>query len=293
MTAIAVSIAVSAGLGLYQYRQSTAISEADLTTPVKTATEQAAASTATAVEASSLEEQARIKAAALAAENTELQSLLSKFSAGAPTGITIKNLKTGAMAGTNQTQVFTSASLYKLFVAHGIYKQIDSGQRSLGDKVGDRTLGECLNLMITVSDNSCAEALGSQLGWAKYNSTLKSLGFNQTKFGSPMQTSAADVATLLERLYSGTLLSRNSSSHFLDLLKAQKINNRLPQGLPSGTTIAHKTGDLDGFVHDAGIVYGPKGDYIVVMTSGPWATPSAAPSKFAELSRMLYGQFSK
>jgi beta-lactamase class A len=77
----------------------------------------------------------------------------------------------------------------------------------------------------------------------------------------------------------------------MDLLKDQRVNNRLPQGLPGGTVIAHKTGDLDGVVHDAGIVYGPKTNYLVVVTSGPWNAPGNAPAMFADLSRQLWNYF--
>ena len=75
------------------------------------------------------------------------------------------------------------------------------------------------------------------------------------------------------------------------LLKDQRVNNRLPVGLPKGTVIAHKTGDLEGVVHDAGIVFGPKTDYLVVVVSGPWAVPGGAPAKFADLSRQLWNYF--
>jgi beta-lactamase class A len=229
----------------------------------------------------------------VAAQSAQLQSILNQFSTGVPTGLVVKDLKSGAVASKAGDQVFTSASLYKLFVAHGIYKMIDSGQRRLSDSVGGLTIDQCLNRMITWSDNDCAERLGAMLGWSKYNPTLKSYGFDKTKFAVPMQTSANNVALLYERLYNGTLLSPTSSNHFLDLLKAQRVNNRLPQGLPAGTVFAHKTGDLNGFVHDAGIVYGPKTDYIVVMASGPWASPGIAPAQFAAFSKQIYTQLSQ
>ncbi len=232
------------------------------------------------------------QAAAPPVDSTALASLLAGYSqtVGAPAGIVVKDLKTGANAVSNPDQIFTSASLYKLFVAQAIYKQVDNGQRRLGDRLAGTTVGDCLRLMIAISDNNCGEALGGLLSWDSYNPTLKTLGFNHTKFGDPMQTSASDVALLLERLYGGTLLSPNSSNQFLGLLKAQQINNRLPQGLPAGTVIAHKTGDLDGLVHDAGIVYGPKTDFLVVMASGPWPNVNAAPDKFSDLASRLWTQ---
>jgi beta-lactamase class A len=54
-------------------------------------------------------------------------------------------------------------------------------------------------------------------------------------------------------------------------LLGQRINDRLPVGLPPGVPIAHKTGNLPGLAHDAGIVYAPEGPYIVVvLTEDLW-----------------------
>ncbi len=234
-------------------------------------------------------------AQALSAETTALQSLVSQFAAGAgaPTYIVVKDLKTGATTSNAADQTLTSASLYKLFVAHGIYTLIDNGKLSLSSSVPGTgsNVEQCLTAMITVSDNNCGEALQTMLGIGKYDATMHQYGFTHTAFGpSPNQTSAGDVALLLERLYNGTLLGPTSTQHFVGLLKSQRINNRLPQGLPAGTVIAHKTGDLYGYLHDAGIVYGSKTDYLVVMMSGQWNNTGIGVSKFAELSSKLYGQ---
>lgn len=208
----------------------------------------------------------------------------------------VKDLKTGETASSsNAGQTITSASLYKLFVAHGIYRLIDNGKLSLSSKVPGTgsNVGDCLAAMITVSDNACGEAMEGMLGDSGYNQALAEYGFKGTRFDYPTVTSASDVALLLERLYDSTLLSPNTSQQFIGLLKNQRINNRLPQGLPAGTTMAHKTGDVFGFVHDAGIVYGPKTDYLVVMMSGSWNKVTNAPPKFAELSQKLYTLFSQ
>lgn len=230
-------------------------------------------------------------------QSAELQKLMDSFASGqsAPMGLVIKDLKTGQIASRNPDQVFTSASLYKLFVATTIYKQIDAGKVSLGDNVKgtDKSVASCLSDMITWSDNDCGRALGTVIGWGGQDANLHNLGFKGTTLTDPQSTTAGDVATLFERLYNGTLLSPNSSQQFLDLLKAQKINNRIPASLPSGTTVAHKTGDLDGFVHDAGIVYGPKSDYLVIAVTGPWSNLNAAPGAIADFSKRAFDFFNQ
>jgi beta-lactamase class A len=228
---------------------------------------------------------------------SDLQPLLDAFVAGkAPMGVSIINLKTGQTFGTNPNQVFVSASLYKLYVALAIYKQIDNGSLTLTSTVPNAgvTVDTCLNRMITVSDNTCGEALGSLVGWEQQNAMLHASGFANTGLYASQdeRTTAADTALLFKRLYDGSLVSAASSQHFLGLLKAQQINDRLPAGLPSGTTVAHKTGDLNGLLHDAGIVYGPKGDYVISVLSGPWNI-SGASGVISDLNAKIYAALEK
>jgi beta-lactamase class A len=228
---------------------------------------------------------------------SQLQPLLDQFVAADRDdwGIVVTNLKTGETASVNPTQTMESASLYKLFVAQAVYKAIDAGTLSYTQDAGADTgqnIQDCLQAMITVSDNTCGRALGSLVGWDALNPGLASSGFTGTNMANPIQiTDAHDVALLLQRLYAGTLASPASNANFMNLLKNQQVNNRLPVGLPAGTIIAHKTGDLDNYVHDAGIVYGPKSNYLVVVMSGPWDDPGNAPAQFAQLSSQLYSYF--
>ena len=56
----------------------------------------------------------------------------------------------------------------------------------------------------------------------------------------------------------------------IEILKAQEFNEKIPAGLPEGTPVAHKTGDITGIHHDAAIVYPPgEAPYVlVVLTQG-------------------------
>ncbi|MFI5240724.1 MAG: serine hydrolase [Candidatus Saccharimonadia bacterium] len=230
--------------------------------------------------------------------STQIQSLLDNFVAQAdgPMAVSVLDLKTGESGSIAAEKVLPSASLYKLFVAGGIYSEIDNGQLSSAKVVPgtNETVASCLKEMIVVSDNVCGEALETMLGLGSYDATLLSQGYIHTEWSVlPVETSVSDVALLYERLYNGTLLSPTSSKNFIALLKEQQLNNRLPQGLPNGTQIAHKTGDLDSYVHDAGIVYGPKTDYLIVVMAGPWSDPATAPAQIADLSRQVWALLEK
>lgn len=226
-------------------------------------------------------------------ETLALQTQLNQFVAGqgAKFSIVVKDLKTGAVASSQSDQKFTSASLYKLFVAQGILEKVDRGELSLSRQTKNGlTVESCLKLMITVSDNSCGVALGAMLGWQNYDAALNQQGYSSTTLArTNLQTSASDVALFFSRLYEGSLLSPASNQLLLGLLKSQKVNDRLPTGLPAGTQIAHKTGDLNGLRHDAGVVFGPKTDYLIVVLSGPWRTGNSS-QVFGDLSNQVYRQ---
>lgn len=234
-------------------------------------------------------------AVAAAPASSGLQDILNGFVAGQPGkyGIVVKNLSTGETASINPDTPMESASLYKLFAADAVYSDIEHGRLSPGQAAGGATnknISECLTAMITISDNDCGQALGTLVGWGNVqNPRLSAEGYKATDLnGVYPKTSPTDVATLFERLYSNSLNSPSSNAAFLDLLKAQQVNDRLPVGLPSGTVIAHKTGNIDGYVHDAGIIYGPKANFLVVVMSGSWDAPGSAPGLIASLSQQLW-----
>ena len=80
-------------------------------------------------------------------------------------------------------------------------------------------------------------------------------------------TTPSDIARLFQELVNGTVISPQTSAEMLNLLADQQINDRLPCALPDGTRVAHKTGDLDNSVHDAGIIFAPDGPIVVVVMS--------------------------
>lgn len=238
------------------------------------------------------------------ADTTKLTSLVTSFAStyGDKVGVVVSDLSSGGSANVNGSKQFVSASIYKLFVAYGIYAKIDTGTVTLKQTIqtgsGPNTVEGCLNLMITISDNDCGDALGILANWSSLDDILIAQGYkgtmlnNYTKSGALLgdkETTANDVALLLTRLYDGTLLSKESSSTYISLLKAQKINDRLPKGLPVGTVIAHKTGDLYGYLHDAGIIYGMNKDTVVVLLTGDWTSPQTEGIPlFATLARSVW-----
>lgn len=84
---------------------------------------------------------------------------------------------------------------------------------------------------------------------------------------APFVTTAVDMEHVFEILYFNLYLSRENSAYVLDILSnvPAGFNNRIVAGVPSGTKVAHKIGNLDNVYQDAGIVYSDSGDYIIVV----------------------------
>jgi len=191
-------------------------------------------------------------------------------------GIWLQDLSTGDYIGENDSVIFESASMYKLFVAYETYRRIDLGIHTPDEIIqtedGPKSIDYCLEVSITTSDNACGRALRELVrANIKPLPSLAEAGFVGTSLVNDYPTtSAKDVALLFEKLYTASDLTQASNGQFLENLSAQQVNNRIPAGLPQGLQIAHKTGDLEGYSHDGGIIYTPKGNYILVIMSGPW-----------------------
>ncbi len=77
------------------------------------------------------------------------------------------------------------------------------------------------------------------------------------------ETSPADVSKLLELFYAGKWVDADHSALALDIMKACQTNARIPKYLPAGCSAAHKTGSMLRVANDAGIVYTPRGAFIL------------------------------
>ena len=67
----------------------------------------------------------------------------------------------------------------------------------------------------------------------------------------------------MKLLYEGRVIDPGTDAKILDEMATCQTNSRIPALLPAGTRVAHKTGTLDHLANDTGIVYSPKGNYIL------------------------------
>lgn len=104
-------------------------------------------------------------------------------------------------------------------------------------------------------------------------------------------TTPREMARLLAGIEHRDGLSAASCAAIIDILKRQKYGDRIPQQLPEGTVVAHKTGSLRGIRNDAGIVYAPDGPYVVSLFAKRLADPVAGVDALARISRAIWEGF--
>jgi beta-lactamase class A len=138
---------------------------------------------------------------------------------------------------------------------------------------------------IVRSSNLATNLLLEAVGVEAVQEVLADLGCDGSVFARGIEDCAAhdiglqnlvtarDLATELRALAGHTLLGDESSEELIGVLAAQQIVDAIPARLPPRTTVAHKSGWVEGVSHDAGIVYPPARDpYVFVM-----CTTSALP----------------
>lgn len=234
-------------------------------------------------------------------------------------GITIKNLKTGETFYSNEHKVFESGSLYKIWIMATAYNRIQNKTLKEDEVLSEEiaVLNEKFNIstesaemtdgtitlpvhnaieqMITISHNYAALLLTKKIKLSNVAVFLEQNGLSESKVGidgsSPTST-PSDIALFFEKLYKGELANKENTDRMLDLLKMQQLNDKLPKYLPQDTVAAHKTGEIGWFSHDAGIVYSPKGDYIIVVLSDS-SSPPRAEDRIAEVSKAVYEYFER
>lgn len=189
-----------------------------------------------------------------------------------------------------------SSSMIKVFIMAAVMDKAKRGELSLdetialkdGDKVGGAgilssyppgyvfTLREVTELMITQSDNTATNIIISRVGITAINDYIKREGYGDTILRRKMMdynaiavglenfSSVRDLGNFFLRLYNHECVGEEYDKIMLDFLVKQTDTYCLPAALPD-KKIAHKTGLLDGFYDDGGIIYSDSGDAVLVI----------------------------
>jgi beta-lactamase class A len=100
-------------------------------------------------------------------------------------------------------------------------------------------------------------------------------------------TTARGLQVLLTAIAEGKAIDEDSSRAMIAILEKQAFNEGIPAGLPQGTRVAHKTGEIKKIHHDAAIVYAQRPFVLVVLVRGMNDQKESA-ALIADITRILY-----
>ena len=214
--------------------------------------------------------------------------------------VAIEDLTTGDHYFLREDEVFAQASSIKITVLANLYLQAQQGKLKLtdlytvqsSDLVADSdimngltpgvtriTLRDLATMMVAVSDNSATNVLIDRVGMANVNAMLDSLSLTHTRLRRKMMDLQAakegrenistprEMMLLLDAIYHGKVLNKESTADFFQMLSTNK-DSWIPRDLPPGLKIANKPGALEAVRNDSGIVFVDGRPYVIcVMTS--------------------------
>jgi beta-lactamase class A len=200
---------------------------------------------------------------------------------------------TDTLAITNEFPSLVDGSPYALDPA-------DDSEADLYRAVGGtRTLAQLSELMITVSSNLAANLLIARLGVENIRRGVHALRADGMKVlrgvedpkafraGLNNTTTARALERLMGAIARGEAVDAASSGAMREILERQTFNDGIPAGLPAGTRVAHKTGEITAIQHDAAIVYAPRPFVLVILTRGISERKESC-ALIATISRQLY-----
>ena len=198
---------------------------------------------------------------------------------GGNIGVYIKNLANGKIVSVNADTVFPTASIVKMPILIGVMDKLHRGELRyqqelvykdsllyegvdiLGSVKNNEKieLGKVMMLMLTMSDNTASLWLQSLAGkGTRINELLDSLGFRVTRVNSRTpgrennrsqygwgQTSPREMATLLEMIVNGEVISAESSAWMLRLLSRNFWDENAISAIPADVFVASKNGAVN------------------------------------------------
>ena len=226
---------------------------------------------------------------------TALQSQVESVlhSDGVDGGVSLIELASSRAWSLNGDQSYTAASTYKLPLLMEEAQDVVAGTAHPNDVLcyqdgdwedgwfGDYAPGSCytraeLDRRVgEYSDNTAAHILVRVDGGGDaLNAYARAHGATGSEFWDPNVTTSGDLARLWQDEAAGRAGGDAAQQYLYPLLTNTAYEDGIPAGVPTGTTVVHKIGIIDGEVNDAALVTsGPHGAYVltVCIEGGSWS----------------------
>ena len=178
----------------------------------------------------------------------------------------------------------------------------DSADRLYAMSGAKESIYKLIEEMITTSGNLATNLLVQFVGADHIQKTMRLLGAQDIRIlrgvedtkayraGLNNTTTARDLTILFQSIMEGRAGNKQSTESMLSILFAQKLNEKIPAGLPEGVRVAHKTGSIPGFVdHDAGIIYPmDRNPYIICILTKGFPDEQSANIGISTISKLVY-----
>jgi beta-lactamase class A len=236
----------------------------------------------------------------------------------------LRDLRTGRTWTHNPDDLFPAASLIKVPIMIATFYKIKEGQLSLDEKLAisrrnrvggsgslkwqpdgaKYTIRELLIHMINESDNTATKMVLDRDGLGYVQQQFPRMGLLYTgiyedgmsikggRVAHENYTTAREMSMLMEKIYRGEAVDKESSELMLEILKKPKaVASRLQKGMPSDWEIGHKTGLLRQACHDSAIFFTPNGDYQMTVLTGDNRTYSQAKDFITKLAHVTFANY--
>ena len=240
-------------------------------------------------------------------------------------GIAIEDLTTGDHYFLHEDEVFAQASSIKITVLANLYLQAQQGKLKLtdlytvqaSDLVPDSdimngltagvtrvTLRDLATMMVAVSDNAATNVLIDRVGMQNVNAMLGSLGLTDTRLRRKMMDLEAakqgrenistpkEMMSLLDDIYHGKVLNKESTDDFFKVLSTNK-DSFIPRDLPPALKIANKPGELEAIRNDSGIVFVEGRPYVICVMTGYLRNERAGEEAISKVSLETWRMFDR
>lgn len=172
---------------------------------------------------------------------------------------------------------------FRSIVDGSLYSIEDDSDDAIYEQLGTpMSLRQLAYNMTTISSNLATNLLIDFLGADSVQATSERLGTQRMQtirgvedlkafdLGMSNRATSRDLALLMEHIRAGSAVSHDVDAEMRAILMDQVFNSMIPNGLPGGTKVAHKTGSITAIHHDAAIVYPEASEpyVLVVMTGG-------------------------
>jgi beta-lactamase class A len=247
-------------------------------------------------------------------------------------GIFVKDLQTGDELMINAEVAYSGLSVLKIAVLEEAYRSLDQPPSLETTKLISETMTESDNFTANLLLRDVIDDGDSQEAVQKLTASMNRLGLRNTFMAAPydekdvaatittpansragiptdpdpfIQTTPLDIGLLLEMIYQcsrsgGALmltypdtLTAHECQEMIKWMSQNRIDNLIEAGVPAGTEVAHKHGWISDTHADAGLVFTPGGDYVlVIFLHGPeWLQWEESAALIADISTAAYHYF--